>query len=52
LTQKTKPIKKKNKGLSNLTDTENKTHQKKNNKNKKTKVQAVLGNYPDRQTHL
>jgi len=33
-------------------DQENKTHQKKKQNNKKTKVRAVPGNRPDRQTDL
>jgi hypothetical protein len=44
-----KKKKKTNKGPGSLTDIENKTHPKKK-KNKKTKVRAVPGNCPDRQT--
>jgi hypothetical protein len=47
MSQKTKPIKKINKGPGSLTDTENKTHPKK--KNRKTKVRVMPGNCPDRQ---
>jgi hypothetical protein len=45
---KTHQKKKKKQRSGQFNDTENKTHQKK--KNKKTKVRAVPGNCPDRQT--